>query len=359
MANYGNFDLGNLDKMWGSDKRFLQSFIDSSALLQTNYRFCFENFAIDGRTIPVDKNGVGSFTVETKALEPDGMAEFKAAMAKNTGIDQIGSAGYSGSIVNFGKALNPVTITDREELARKIEIFGSEKQIVKDYIESLQTIKNYMDARLSNMAGQLISTGKILGRNKDGNGLMYHQDALVPSANRVNGGTKAWTEPTCNLLDQMQDIEKAYRDRTGDGQSLKWQIPLNMWRNIFLKNEGILTKVKEYRTIRELPTSSGGTILEDWIKEYINALGITSPIEIVKEGEVEIGLDTRKAVKGWDDKIAVLRPVGEAGLIIHGEILKATLSQKYASRTVARNVAYMERGLYALINSEYDIDGYP
>lgn len=358
MGKYGNFNLGIFDKLW-SEGKFIQSFVDKSAMLKTNYRFAFENFEIERQVRPVDKDGVASFTIESRALTPDGMADFKGALAHNTGIDKEGSMAYSGSIGTFGKALNPVTVMDREEMAKTIAMFGNESRLVLDYIEDLQTLKNYMDSRLSNMAGQLISTGKIIGRNGEDMAILYNQDAKIPTANKVNAGAKAWTDPTADILDYMHNIESAYRDRTGDEQPLKWQIPLSMWRNVFLTNTAIKAKIVEYRTLKEQPTSSGGTVLEEWYVEYINNLGLTSPIEIVKEGECQVGLDTRTDVNGWDVKYAVLRPRGYAGLIVHGDILKAVLAKKYTSKTIERTVAYLEGGIYALINSVKDTDGYP
>lgn len=356
MAKFGTVNLGSYDDFFlSSDARFLQNYINTENLININYKFVYENFSIDPTPLDTNADGITPFVVKTKIAEPDGMADFKSPMAKNTGIDQAGSGGYTGSIGNFGKGLNPVTVADREKQLKIIAQFGNESPLVKDYIEQVQTLVNYMDSRLSWMAGKMLTEGKILP--DDG---FYAIDAKIPTANKVTAGAKVWTDASADILDYMNKIETDYRERTGDLQPMKWQIPLYMWRNSFLTNTGIKAKINSLRTARELPLSNGGTVLEDWVIQYIQELGLTSPIEIAKEGEVKVGLDTRTDVKGWDNKYAVLRPVGYAGLIMHGEILKAKIFGGYPSKSVQRQIAYLNNGIYALINSSFeDANGMP
>lgn len=362
MAKFELTDLGLLDKLWNSaDKRYLQTFIDNSALLRTNFNFCYQNFGIDSNVVPISADGEMSFTVHTKANEPDGMAEYKTPLAKNTGIDQKGSAVYSGSLPNFGKALNPMTVLDRESKAKVVAQFGADSPLVLDYVENVQTLKNYVDARYSNMAAQIISTGKIVGKNDSTNGApMYMLDALIPAENKVKAGAKVWSASDCNILDQMSKIETDYRNRTGDVQPMKWQIPLYMWRNVFLTNSQLKTDIINWRKLNDMTVSSGNTVMEDWVINFINTIGITSPIEVITEGEVEVGVTYRKDVQGWANTIAVFRPVGMAGSVLHGEILKARLSQTYGTSAVQKMVAYLNGGIAAIINStKYDEDGFP
>lgn len=356
MAKYGTINLGSYDDFFlSSDAKYLQKYINTEGLINVNYKFAYENFSIDPDVLATDADGVTAFKVSNKIQEADGMADFKAPMAKNTGIDQNGSAGYTGSIGNIGKGLNPVTITDREKKAKIMEQFGNESPLVLDYVENVQTLTNYLDSRLSWMSGKMLTLGQIL--SEDG---FYAIDARIPAANKVKAGAKAWTDEDADILAYMNEIETKYRERTNDLQPMKWQIPLYMWRNTFLTNKGIKAKINELRTARELPTASGGMVIEEWVLNYIQELGLTSPIEIVKEGEVKVGLDTRTDVKGWDNKYAVLRPVGYAGRILHGEILKAKVFGSYASKTVQRQIAYMNGGVYALINSVFeDANGMP
>ena len=357
-------------EIWNStDGQYLQKFIDNAKMLKHNYTFGYENFTPRLQVAEVDGDGLATFAVQVETPSPDTMAHYKAALGRNIGFDYKGLNGYTGSITTMGRALNPITNADVEAWEKIEKQLGGATDIVKNWMPKLQQLINAMDSRLSNQAAQLLTTGVIVGKNTDSGLELYRQDALVASENKVKGGAKAWTDDNANLLDQMRKIESDYRDRTGDEQPLKWQIPLHMWRNVFMTNPKLKEDIKTYRTMMELPTTSGGTILEEWAVSYINAVGLTSPIEVVKEGEVQQDPinkgfnDTRKDVKGWDNKYAILRPTGYAGEIIKGEILKAKwmTNPKYQGGTNVKNaVAYMQSGLYAVITStSFDDYGFP
>ncbi len=355
---YENINLEAFKEIWMSDDRaFLQTFIDESEFMKVNYKFCYENFIPRLTSLEVDGDGIAAFKIDTKVHTPDGMADFKAPLGRNTGVNFKGSAGYTGSVATFGKALQPVDALEDRSWRKLEQQFGSASRIIMDWLPKVQTLRNYMDSRLSNMAGQLLSSGMILGDGDGNNAVMYLQDARVPEANKVKAGAKVWEDSDCDILDQMHKIELDYRERTGDLQPLEWMIKLDMWKNIFMTNSKLKASIIEWRKIKELPTSSGGTVLEEWIVSYINSIGITSPIRIAKEGEVSIDSinggfqDLRKDVQGWDSKIAILKPRGYSGEIIKGEILRATLLDDANSKTVRNMVAYAEGGLFALITS--------
>lgn len=362
MAKYENFNLGALkqyDKLWSpNDAKFLQTYIDNSAMLKVKYGFWRKNFEIDREIRTVDSNGVAAFNIQSKKYVADGMAEYKAPLAHSTPFDRYGVAGYSGSFANFGKSAQDITVEDRMRMEKEFEMYRKEDPFLDEYVEDIQRLRNYCDSLLSHNAGELISTGMILGRDDTGLPIMTYQDAKVPTENKVKAGTKVWSDPTADILDYMHKIETNYRLRTGDEQPMKWQITLNQWRNNFLTNTVIKEKITDWRKVRELPVSSGGTVLEEWYMEYVNSLGLTSPIEIVTEGEIRDGVDTRTAVQGWSDNVAVLRPRGFAGVIVHADIARAIMSEKYKSNSVKRNVAYIENNLYAIINSVIDVDGW-
>ena len=360
--------LDDFLSIWKSDNnKYLQEFFDTSAFLDTKYGFCYENFATEDALTPLGPNGDTTFASKQRRLSPDAMAKYKAAMAKNIGRDVEGFMVYTGSIMPFGDALTPVDVLKQTQWEETEHLLGNASSIMSTWMTDVQNLVNSADSLFSNQAAQLMSTGKIVGKNSEDGAVMYVQDALVPEENRVTAGAKAWTDPNCDILDQMRIIEDSYRERSGDDQDLNWRIPLAMWRNVFLKNAGLLAKVKEWRTIQELPTSSGGTVLEAWVVAYLNSLGLTSPIRIVHEGEVKQDpinggfSDTRRNVKGWDPDAAVLMPAGTSGLIKKGVIQKAKLFSRFSGESVIKyNIAYIRGGLYAVITSvTHDANGLP
>ena len=329
-------------------------------MINVKYRFVFSQFEVDPEITPTARSGASPFTVASKQLLADEMADYRARGSKNKAMDNQGIEWYTGTLTDLGKALKPMTTDDREQFATMIEQFGSDAYVIDQYVEGVARLRNSVDSRLSYQGAELMTTGKITGNNGEGTAEFYSQKAEIPAENFVNAGKTAWSDPSADLIQLMRTIEDKYRDRTGDDQPFKWQIPLKMWRDVFLTNTKLNANVQNYRATRELPITKEGLIIEDWVIDYITVLGVLSPIEIIQEGSIESLNDVRREVKGWANDIAVFRPRGYAGLIKRAAIYDAEKARKYASKTVERSVAYLENGLYGLVNkTSFNTDGYP
>lgn len=364
MAKYGMKKAHFYDQLWSdADKTFLQAFIDESAMLQSKYLFAYRHFEIGNMTLPTGAHGEAVFRIVASKPRQDEMADFRAPLSATTQMDRNGVEEYLGSIPELGKGFIE-TATERYQKEKIVEELGTnviDTQLVSNYIKDLQALKNTIDSRLSNMAAQLLSTGKISGFNAENEGVIwYKQDAHIPAENYVKSGALTWDDPDVDLVEQMQKIEQDFRDRTGYEGAMKWNVTLNMWRNIFLKNEKLKADVVNYRTIAEKPVSLGSSMATEWVNEYLTALNITSPIEIIDEGEVLSGISIRKPVRGWEDKIAVLRPVGYAGIIQHTTTLDRTFAERFKSPVVEKMVASIgEGGIMTLVNYTKDEAGLP
>lgn len=363
MAKYGNPKLGLYDQLWSSsDKKYLQSFFDNAALLQVKYKFAYKHFQKASMSIPTGQSGEATFHIVAANTTPDEMADFRAPLSNTSQLDRPGLVDYYGSIPEIGKGFKE-TASERYQKERIVAEFGNdavETQLIQKYLVDLQTLRNTVDSRLSNMAAQVMTTGKIVGHNADNENLeWYRLNVPVPAENFVNAGAKVWTDATADLLAQMQQIENDFRDRTSYDGAMKWNITINMWRNVFLKNKQLRDAVLNYRTLAEKPVAANASLTEAWLNDYFNAMGVISPIEIIEEGEALAGINTRKSVVGWDDSIAVLRPVGYAGEFMYTGSLDAVFAQKYKSPVVDRLVASLEGGMMTLINTTNDNGGYP
>jgi len=362
MAKYGMSKLGTYDKLWSeTDKKYLQAFIDNSALLQVKYRFAYKHFTIAGATLPTGSHGEAIFRVGVKTIRPDEMANFRAPLSSTTQMDRSGFEDFMGTIPEIGKGFME-SASERYQKEKIVEQFGTDAittQLIGNYIADLQSLKNTVDLRLSNMAAQVMSTGCIKGVNADNEDVAWYKlDVPVPDANRVKAGEKVWTASDCDLIAQMRQIEDDFRERTGYDGAMKWNITLNMWRNVFLKNAKLRDDIMNYRKIAEKPYSLGGTLSEDWVNEYLNAMGLLSPIEVIEEGEVLSGVSVRKSVKGWSDSVAVLRPLGVAGEIQHTGTLDAVFAERFKSPVVERQTATVDQ-IMTVINTTTDNAGYP
>lgn len=364
MAKYGMKKLGMYDRLWSdSDKKYLQTFIDNSAMLQVKYKFAYKHFEIGDMTLPTGASGESIFRVALEKTRPDEMADFRSPLSSTTQMDEAGAEEYLASIPELGKGFME-TASERYQKEQIVDTFGTnaiETRIISKYIEKLQSLKNTIDSRLSNMAAQLLSTGKIRGFNADNESVIwYKQEAPIPKENFVKAGALVWTSPSVDLIEQMQKIEEDFRERTGYEGAMKWNITLNMWRNVFLKNKQLKDDVTNYRTVSEKPVSLGGSMAEEWVNEYLTALNLTSPIEIIEEGEVLAGIKTLKSVRGWNDNIAVLRPVGYAGEIQHTITLDKVFAERFKSTVVEKMVASLGEGdIMTLVNYTKDNAGLP
>ena len=362
MAKFGELNIGVYDKLWSNnDKKYLQKFIDDTAMLNVNYTFAYQHFVNASMPTETQPSGEALFRVFAKKNVADEMADFRAPLSDNTAMDKTGFTDYMGTIPDIGKGFYEKA-AERYQKEKLFEQFGNDATLVNNYIDDLQKLRNTVDSRLSWMAASLMSTGQIIGVNTEGGDVWYKHKAEIPASNFVKaGGDNVWSDPNCDLVKQMRQIEQDYRESTGDEQPMKWNITLNMWRNIFMKNAQLKADIINYRKLNIEAYSINGTLAEDWVNEYLNALGLLSPIEIVKEGEVEVekGLDNRRSVKGWADNIAVFRPRGNAGEFEYTSNLDMLFAQKYQSPSVVKTTASLSGGLMGLILSTVDNAGYP
>ena len=335
--------LGIYDQIWSSsDRLYLQDFIDKTALLQDNYMFWKSQFSVDNNTTATNPDGTSVFTIAAYSNSEAGMADFRAPLAATELMDKNGLDTYQGTIPDLsgkGYRENAIERDNKEEIVTRM--FGDESRIVLDYINELQKIKNSVDARISYMGAQLMTTGSVIGRNDVSGQIFYQCDAPIPSANRVKAGTYVWSNTTnCDIIAQMQKIENDFRDSTGYTGAMKWQVTSATFRNYIMGNAKLKTAITDYRKNMGLGyVNTQNDVAESWVNEYLNVLGICSPIEIVKEGEILATMDSRNVVHGWADTYAVLRPVGYAGKIKYALPKDVILYNKFAGQNPAVKVS--------------------
>ena len=224
MAKFGNMNLGMYDKLWSAtDKKYLQVFIDNAALLQTKYRFAYKHFVKAGMPCPTNPTGEAVFRVAAKTTRPDEMADFRAPLSDTTQMDRAGFTDYMGSIPEIGKGFYEKA-AERYQKEQMFAQFGNDQAtqtLLKQYIVDLQSLKNTVDSRLSNMAAQLMSTGQIIGVNESNGVEWYKQVCPIPVENFVKAKNKVWTAADCDLIQELHDIEEDFRFRTGYEGAMK------------------------------------------------------------------------------------------------------------------------------------------
>ena len=354
MAKY-NFDDSRYAAFFKSaeGRQILQSFIDSSEMLKINYNWWRTQFSKAPQMLPTDADGKATFMVKARKESSAPMMNWRAPLGEPTVMETQGLSFYTGTVIDFISDAIEENAMEREYNEKMFQLYGSDADIIMAWTKKIQTLIDGKDQTLNYMGAYLQSTGKLdwnIGRGIQG----QVQKAEIPDENFVKAGAKVWSAEDCKLFSQMVKIEDEFRQRTGYAGAMKWLITDDMYQNIFLQN----AEVKEWvNYLRNLNTNSPQTapniaiIPDELFTSAVAAYPKLSPIEIVVEKEKEKTWAGEKMVHGWKEGIAVLRPVGDAGLIQYTEVLDKTMADKHGNNIVATNFGVLDGGIAYLVNS--------
>lgn len=336
----------------GEGQQILQNFIDRSQMLRINYNWWRTQFSVSPTAIPTDASGKATFTVMAEKVKPANMLDWRAPLGNSHPYSKEGFSFYSASIPDFISDTIAETAMERQYKEDEFAQFGNDANIIRAWSKDVQRLIDAKDQTINFMGAMLQSTGKIIydaGRGLTG----PMQKAEIPEENFVKAGAKIWSAPDCKIFTQMVQIEKEFRDRTGFEDPMKWLIPYDMYQNIFLPN----AEVKEWvNYLRNLGTSSPQSapeitvILDEMFQQAVAAYPGLSPIEIVVEKEHDTKWGETKIVHGWDPKVAVLRPTGDAGVIQHTNILDSKLADKFGNNVISAAFGAIGDGFSTLAN---------
>ena len=139
----------------------------------------------------------------------------------------------------------------------------------------------------------------------------------------------------------------ASRDRrTGSTLALKWQITRDDFFNKVLANKQVKDYVANWRKVNDKAYVDGMTITAEMFNQVFNGAGLISPIEVVEESQRDGAVG---AVHGWAANVAVLRPVGYAGLVKRAAILDQQMFKRYGSTVI--NKVFANRDIFTFVNT--------
>lgn len=333
-----DFDSSRYAALFKSNdgRQLLQSVIDRSGLIDINYNWWRSQFGVNPTETPTAADGTATFKVTARKESSAPLMDWRAPMGNAHPYNKEGISFYTASIPDFISDAIAETAMERQYKEDKFAEFGNDAEIVRAWAKDVQRLIDQKDQTLNYMGAQLISTGKIIynvGRGITG----AQQKAEIPEENFVKAGEKVWKASDCKIFTQMVKIEEAFRDRTGYTGAMKWQISKKMYKEVFLQNAEVKSWVNWLRNLNtnspiEMPDVP--VILDDMFNAAARAVDGLSPIEIVVEKEKNETWKGDEMIHGWSDDVAVLRPAGEAGLIMHTSILDEKLSNKFGNNII-------------------------
>ena len=339
--------------MDGANAGFLQTLIDSTIEIEENAFFWQEHFRVEGNEYDIDRNDLKknpAWTVKQGIRRTVPMADAMAPLSETMQLEAEGMEEKTGSIYQYGKGLFETSMSKLELQARLREL-GADENLVVGFVRGVADLVKTHNLRVSHMAAMTLSRGGQYGNtinvtNVAGgttttqgfSGVVANQSAYIPLANYKKAGTKVWTANDCDIPEQMRKIEADFKEANyiPDGTPFEWDIPWNFVGNVLLKNAAFLKEVNRYIALyapdkvivvtNGSSTTNVDTITYEQLVLYSRSpISKISPIRIVREQQVVQGITTYTTVKGWAPGVAVLRPLGYAGVLVHAKVADVEL----------------------------------
>ena len=339
--------------MDGANAGFLQTLIDSTIEIEENAFFWQEHFRVEGNEYDIDRNDLKknpAWTVKQGIRRTVPMADAMAPLSETMQLEAEGMEEKTGSIYQYGKGLFETSMSKLELQARLREL-GADENLVVGFVRGVADLVKTHNLRVSHMAAMTISRGGQYGNtinvtNVAGgttttqgfSGVVANQSAYIPLANYKKAGAKVWTANDCDIPEQMRKIEADFKEANyiPDGTPFEWDIPWNIVVNVLLKNAAFIKEVNRYIALyapdkvivvtNGSSTTNVDTITYEQLVLYSRSpISKISPIRIVREQQVVQGITTYTTVKGWAPGVAVLRPLGYAGVLVHAKVADVEL----------------------------------
>lgn len=333
--------------MDGTNVGFLQALIDNAIEIEENAFFWQEHFRVEGNEYQIDladlkKNP--AWTVRQIKRRSVPMADAMAPLSETMQLDAEGGEEKTGSIYQYGKGLFETSMS-KEELKARLRELGSDQNLITGFVRGVADLVKTHNLRVSNMAAMTLSRGGQYGNTinlgtalapkttQGASGVVANQSAYIPLENYKTAGAKVWTAAGCDIPEQMMKIEYDFKEANfiPDSTPFEWNISWDMLVNVLIKNAAFIKEVNRYLALgapdkviivqNGTSTTDVGSITVDQLIAYSNwELAKISPIRIVREQQTVQGMTTYHTVKGWKEGVAVLRPRGYAGILVHAQV---------------------------------------
>lgn len=343
------FAASLFNKIWDSKEgsAIVTQILHNPDLIRANHTFWTTKFKVDPQITPTNQEGEAVFISKMKEYSAGMLMDMRAPLGDSTPEDKKGLEYYSGAIPEFISKGSVEKATERDYREKYFEQFGDASLIAEYAAEVLQNKLDGANQTLSHMSAQLLSTGKIIynqGVGIQGNVLK----ATIPSKNFLKAGVAVWTDTSAKLLDQIRKMYDDVREEIGLDMAMQLEVTREMWRECFLKNEQVIEYVRYYNSLNNVLLPENLTLTDELAKNALAKMEGLPTIVIIeeKQNDIENGV-----VHGWADGVAVLRPLGYAGLIRRTTIKDVDLFKKYGNNVNSYSFTPALNGLATIRNS--------
>lgn len=343
------FASSTYNKIWDSKegRQIVTQILNDPDLIRANHTFWAQKFRVDPQITPTNQEGEAVFISRMREMQSGVLMDMRAPLGDSVPEDKRGLAYYSGAIPEFISKGSVEKATERQYKEDLFEQFGDAALIAAYATDVLQSKIDSANQTLSHMSAQLLSTGKIV--YKQGVGIQGNVlKADVPAKNFLNAGAAAWTDTSAKLLDQIRKIYNDVREEMGLDLSMQLEITRSMWNECFLKNEQVIEWVRYYNSLNNVLLPENLELTDALATAAIAKFEGLPQIVIIeeKQKDTENGI-----VHGWKDGVAVLRPLGYAGLVRRTTIKDVELFNKYGNSVNSYSFASALSGLATVANS--------
>lgn len=348
--------------------QYLQTVVDDMLERDANQFFWEEHFSVDGTKYlinPAKPREDPSFTVTSIVNRPTPMANPMNPLSEVAQMDTQGFESFSDTIGQFGMGQFETSFSREELKAELAALDVADRNIIVGFSIKLATLIRSHNYNLSNLAAQTLSKGggyDMVGREGITPGMTHKFRNYVPAGNYLKAGAKVWTDNTADIPSQMMKIEQDWKMAKGYDGLMEWDLPYELIVNNLINNEYFKKEVNRYIRLyapdKVLVIQTDGStgvdvssITWEQLVEYSrSSISKISPIRVIKESQVSQNITNIKTVKGWKNGVAVLRPLGLAGKIVHSDTADVYMLQKEANKTVDFSIANAQGGLLYVIN---------
>ena len=343
------FASSTYNKIWDSKegRQIVTQILNDPDLIRANHTFWAQKFRVDPQITPTNQEGEAVFISRMREMQSGVLMDMRAPLGDSVPEDKRGLAYYSGAIPEFISKGSVEKATERQYKEDLFEQFGDAALIAAYATDVLQSKIDSANQTLSHMSAQLLSTGKIV--YKQGVGIQGNVlKADVPAKNFLNAGAAAWTDTSAKLLDQIRKIYNDVREEMGLDLSMQLEITRSMWNECFLKNEQVIEWVRYYNSLNNVLLPENLELTDALANAAIAKFEGLPQIVIIEEKQKDI---ENGIVHGWKDGVAVLRPLGYAGLVRRTTIKDVELFNKYGNSVNSYSFASALNGLATVANS--------